>query len=106
MCFPCEIEFSAFCNRTLSRFTCSLKALEDGSRIFPWIGFVGSIGGCCMNFFSEATRVESRIFWIGLEAVLAEAIAAGRCVRLSENREECRLGEAYRIDRGVEGCEV
>lgn len=59
-----------------------------------------------MNFFSEATRVESRIFWIGLEAVLAEAIAAGRYVQLPENREGCRLGEAYLINGGVEGCEA
>lgn len=64
------------------------------------------MGGCRTNFFNEATRVESRIFWIGLDAVLAEAIAAGRCARLPGNRGGNRLGEIYRIDNGVEGCEV
>lgn len=106
MCFPCVSEFSAFCKRTLSRFKCSLNAFELDSRIFPWIGFVESMGGCRTNFFNEATRVESRIFWIGLDAVLAEAIAAGICARLPENRKGSRLGEIYRIDRVVEGREV
>jgi hypothetical protein len=41
-----------------------------------------------------------------LDAVLAEAIAAGRCARLPGNRGGNRLGEIYRIDNGVEGCEV
>lgn len=102
------MESSAFRNRWLSRFKCSLNALDSGCRGLPWMGVCGSIGGLRINFDKLATLVESRILWIGLETVFEEAIAARYRVqapgtKIASDSGLNDVGRVWKEKAGVDG---